>query len=195
MIYINKEAEPEWLSELKAHNKQLTYDDKGFEPYKELLRKELLQEQKGLCAYCCGKIGLNNSHNEHIEPRHMKDGKSSTRSLDYNNLVASCNGYHGEKTCGTHKGNEYDAEKFVSPLCQDCEKEFSYYPNGTILGDKYTIDLLNLDTYKLRKARESVYKAIMYMEKEDIIQTYLCEQEELVPFINVVKWFVNSGMV
>lgn len=195
MIYIKKEAEPEWLSELKTHNKQLTYDDKGFEPYKESLRKELLREQKGLCAYCCGKIGMNNSHNEHIEPRHMKDGKSSTRSLDYNNLVASCNGYHGEKTCGTHKGNEYDAEKFVSPLCQDCEKEFSYYPNGTIIGDEYTISLLNLDTYQLRKARESVYKAVMCMEKEDIIQTYLYEQEELVPFINVVKWFVNSGMV
>ncbi|MGN0506956.1 MAG: retron system putative HNH endonuclease [Lachnospiraceae bacterium] len=195
MIYIKKGAEPEWLIDVKAHNKGLTYDDERFTPYKEQLRKELINEQKGICAYCCARIDVENAHNEHIEPRHWKDGRNSIRSLDYTNLVASCNGFHGEKTCGLHKGNEYDSEKFVSPLYPECEEKFSYYPNGSIVGDDYTIGILNLNSYQLRKAREAVYKSIMYMEKEDIIQVYMNEQNELMPFVNVIKWYVNSSMV
>lgn len=194
MIYIKKGAEPEWLAEVKAHNKGLTYDDERFSSYKEQLREELINEQKGICAYCCTRIDMESAHNEHIEPRHMKDGRSSTKSLDYDNLVASCNGFHGEKTCGPHKGNEYDAAKFVSPLNPECEDKFSYYPNGTIVGDEYTIGVLNLDTYQLRKAREAVYRSIMFMEKEDIIQMYMDEQDGLIPFVNVIKWYVNSDI-
>ena len=32
--------------------------------------------------------------------------------------------------------NEYDEDRFVSPLNPECEEKFTYYPNGTIEGDE-----------------------------------------------------------
>ncbi len=152
-----------------------------------------MKEQKYLCAYCCSEIDEKSCHNEHIEPRHPKKGVSN-KSLDYNNLVASCYGFSGEKTCGKKKDNEYDETQFVSPLEPECEEAFSYLPNGQIEGNRYTIDLLNLDSYKLRQAREAVYRTIMYMSKEDIKLIFCNEDDEkLQPFINVVKWYLNQG--
>lgn len=196
MIYIKKGAEPEWLTEVKAHNKSLTYDDPEFAQYREPLRNELIHEQKNICAYCCGRIDADGAHNEHIEPRHLKDGRYSAKSLDYGNIVASCNGHHGEKTCGFHKGNEYDAPKFVSPLNKECEEKFIYYQNGVMDGDDYTIDLLNLNSYQLRKAREATLKTLssMSLDKKMIQQLYLDDQEEYWPFVNVIKWYVNNDM-
>lgn len=193
MIYIKKEAEPEWLTEVKAHNKGLTYDAPEFAPYRETLRKELIREQKNVCAYCCGKIDMDSAHNEHIEPQNWKNGRKSTRSLDYDNIVASCNGFHGEETCGKHKDNEHDADKFVSPLHLECEEQFVYYPNGMMEGNEYTIDLLNLNSYQLRKAREATYKTLIAMDldKEIIKQMYLDDEEEYWAFVNVIRWYVN----
>ena len=48
-------------------------------------KEELRKEQKGLCAYCCGRITQETSHNEHIEPRHPGQYESK-RSLDYYNI-------------------------------------------------------------------------------------------------------------
>lgn len=145
-----------------------------------------------MCAYCCSEIDDKSSHNEHIEPRHPKNGVSK-RSLDYRNIVASCYGFSGERTCGSRKENEYDEEKFISPLDPECEEAFSYFPNGYMEGNQYTIDLLNLNSYKLKQAREAVYKTIMYMTKEDIKLTYCDEEnEKSQPFINVVKWYLKN---
>ncbi len=112
MIYIEKAEEPEWLTQYKIDNPQTDYDSESFAPFRGQLRKQLVQEQHGLCAYCCGRITEEKSHNEHIEPRHPKQGVSN-RSLDYRNIVASCN---REYTCGTKKENVYDEKCFVSPL-------------------------------------------------------------------------------
>lgn len=115
------------------------------------------------------------------------------RSLDYYNLVASCYGFKGEKTYGFRKGNEYDASQFISPLDPLCENSFHYYPNGKIEGDKYTIDLLNLDTYKLRQAREAVYSVLTDMDAKTIQLVYLNEEKDMLqPFINVIKWYLRK---
>lgn len=150
-----------------------------------------MKEQKYLCAYCCGRIDKEKSHNEHIEPRNPKQG-TSKRSLDYSNLVASCYGFQGERTCGTQKGNDYDEKQFVSPLNSECEEVFRYLPNGKIEGDTYTINLLNLNSYKLRKAREAVYKTILYMDEQTIQQAYNQDEEQLTPFINVIRWYLKQ---
>ena len=169
----------------------MTYDDKKFEKYRGLLREHLVKEQRYLCAYCCCEIDENNSHNEHIEPRHPKCGVSK-KSLDYDNLVASCYGFSGEKTCGPSKENEYDETQFVSPLDLHCEDIFSYYPNGHMEGDEYTIDLLNSNSYKLRQAREAVFRTIMYMSKEDIELIYGGDEEKMQPFSNVIRWYLRN---
>jgi len=153
----------------------------------------LVKEQKYICAYCCCEIDEESAHNEHIEPRHPRVGVSK-RSLDYNNIVASCYGFAGDETCGAKKENEYDETRFVSPLDSECEANFSYNPNGHMEGDEYTIELLNLNSYKLKQAREAVYRTIMYMDKKDIELIYCdYENESLQPFINVIRWYLKNA--
>ena len=85
MICIQKKKTPEFLAEYIAKNPTANYDSDSFKPFYHLLREGLVKEQKGLCAYCCSRITPETTHNEHIEPRNMKDGTISKRSLEYNN--------------------------------------------------------------------------------------------------------------
>lgn len=113
----------------------------------------------------------------------------SRRSLDYTNIVASCNNI---QTCGNSKGNEYDGDRFVSPLQSDCEERFSYDPDGHMKGDDYTISLLNLNSYELKRARWSVYRTIINMKNEDIRLVFCNNEEEYLPFSNVIFWFLKN---
>lgn len=189
MLYIQKESEPKFLTAFKKKYPQKDYDSKEFAEYRPKLNSVLVKEQKGLCAYCCGRITDEKSHNEHIEPRHP--GRyASTRSLDYTNIVASCNNVH---TCGNKKGNQYDEEKFISPLSEKCEEKFTYYPNGTIVGDKYTIDCLNLNAYELKNARKAVYKSLQDLDKDSIHMIYMDEDDGAYsPYYNVIKWYLKT---
>ncbi len=188
MIYIEKSEEPAWLSEFKKHNPTATYDSESFLRHRGRLREELVSEQHCLCAYCCRHISNDQTHNEHIEPRHPKKGVS-LRSLDYSNIVASCN---NKNTCGNRKKNEYDSEAFVSPLRPECEDVFTYYPDGAVEGNPYTIDLLNLNEYELKEARKAVYRTIKDLDKETIELIYCQEEEELPAYYNVIKWFLKN---
>ena len=189
MIHIRKNKTPEFLVEYIRKNPSADYDNESFKEYYRPLREELIKEQKGLCAYCCSRITPERSHNEHIEPRHMQDGTKSKRSLDYRNIVASCN---NNATCGKHKDNIYDEKRFVSPLQDNCTELFSYDPSGNIYGDEYTISLLNLNSFDLRQARKSVYKSILYMTEEEIRLGYCSNIEIFEPFSNVVFWYLKN---
>lgn len=188
MIHINKREEPLWLYEYKKQNPTATYDSDSFAEHREQLRNELVTEQRSLCAYCCGYINNDKAHNEHIEPRNPKNGVSH-RSLDYFNIVASCN---NKITCGNGKQNKYDAEQFVSPLNLDCEDVFTYYPDGEMEGNQYTIDLLNLNAYELKVARKAVYKTIKNLDKDTIKMIYCQEEGELPAYYNVIRWFLKN---
>ena len=192
MIYIQKGEEPEWLKEFKKKYPHANYDSPEFKEYRKPLKKVLIKEQKGLCAYCCGRIRMENSHNEHIEPRNPGT-YTSKKTLDYTNIVASCQGYKGDDTCGPHKDNDYDEERFVSPLMPECEEKFAYFPDGTIEGDDYTIKLLHLDSYELNRARKATYRMLLNLDKSTIEQIYLNSgSEEAEAFINVIKWYVKN---
>lgn len=164
MIYIKKNTEPEWLTEYKRRNPTATYDSESFSGYREQLRKELVKEQHNLCAYCCCQISDDKAHNEHIEPRNPRNG-SSTKTLDYSNIVASCN---NADRCGAKKGNDYEVSEFISPLNPECEDTFIYYPDGEMEGNDYTIGLLNLNSYELKEARKAVYHTLSKLDKGTI---------------------------
>lgn len=189
MLHIKKGQEPRFLTDFKKKYPSKTYESKEFQEYRTQLNAVLRKEQKGLCAYCCGRIEENKSHNEHIEPQHP--GRfSSSRSLDYTNIVASCN---RSKTCGMKKSNEYAAEQFVSPLDENCEEQFTYYSDGIMDGDIYTINLLNLNEYGLRTARKAVISSLQGLDKEMISMIYMDENAEEYPaFYNVIKWYWNT---
>lgn len=190
MLYIKKGKEPDWLIDIKRKHPKVTYDDKKFNNSENIkrLRAELVKEQKYLCAYCCRRINVDTSHNEHIEPRHPKGGHSK-KTLDYYNIVASCN---DKNTCGNKKGNDYDSERFVSPLDKKCEGIFQYYPDGMVEGSQYTIELLGLNDYGLRKARRAVYKELMHLNKDDIKTIYMADENGLEQYMNVIKWYYKS---
>lgn len=192
VLHIQKNKAPEFLEKFKEKNPTADYDSDSFKPLVKPLRDYLVREQRGLCAYCCSRISSEASHNEHIEPRHGKNDAVSRRSLEYTNIVASCN---TADTCGKKKDNEYDAGYFISPVQVDCEDRFSYDPDGYMKGDEYTISLLNLNSYKLRMARRAIYKEIFNLTEDDIRLIYCSNSEEYWPFSNVIFWFLKNNML
>ncbi len=190
MIYINKQQEPEFLIEFKKKYPKKDYDSDEFFQYRSVLNESLRREQRGLCAYCCSRIEQGKSHNEHLEPRHPGT-YISKRTLDYTNIVASCN---NQNTCGKRRENAYNPDKFIVPTNPECENIFDYHLDGIIEGDEYTIDLLNLNDSLLVQARKSVVKILQQYQgdKELIKDCFMDEtQEDLYPYYNVIKWYYN----
>ena len=94
---------------------------------------------------------------------------------------------------GPKKENDYDEKKFIFPLNPVCEDIFSYFPNGVIDGDVYTTELLNLNSHRLKQAREAIYNTIQELDEELIRLIYPEDGEKLPPFINVVKWYIKQN--
>lgn len=65
--------------------------------------------------------------------------------------------------------------------------------DGSIDGDIYTIDLLNLDDYELKNARKAVVRSLQSLSKEDILKIYMNEDGDEYPaFFNVIKWYWHT---
>ena len=195
MIHIDKHETPAWLSELQKQDPSIGgYDDLS-PTAKRRLRQELIDEQFCLCGYCCGQISIDHSHNEHITPRSATSGK---QSLDYGNIIASCNGLsHNADHCGHKKGSTYAAGAYVSPLEEDCEQHFKYYINGEIVGNSPaatdTIQLLNLNSGGLKNARRGILRQSFALNGNDANEYYLKPLEgKLPPFCNIVRYFLRT---
>lgn len=162
---------------------------------KNNLKESLLNEQGFLCCYCQQQLHLNeNTQIEHLAPR----GVDALKMLDYDNLLAACNGGQPEreqynrdntidyqpKYCGHAKANYILA---ITPLDKDCETHFYYEiqdDTGSILDVKVwirssstegkdAIDKLNLNTPKLLALRGQAIAAWIYDEQ----QIYISPQE------------------
>lgn len=147
MIEIKKGTEPAGLRELRDRAAAMGLSPE--EAYNTLrgslkdgVRDALISEQGQLCAYCMCKIPRDDVDAdiapiviEHYVPRNPADGRDTGQGLDYQNLLAVCNGNRARKgrhrfidlTCDAHRGNtEF---KKVNP----CKKE-------TLLSITYTLD-------------------------------------------------------
>ena len=175
---VRQEAPPNFWEKGKAKLHVRSYDDlsdtnAGME-LRCQLRQHLIQTQSGLCAYCCKKINMENSLNEHIQPKSLYP----RLSLDYGNLIASC----AEKTtCGMKKDNNYD-ERFVSPLDEACERQFAFATDGSIYGltpdGEYTCELLNLNSLELRRARKAVLQNCRSFGNKELVRRYYLNDED-----------------
>lgn len=167
MRYIIKRTSPDALETfkkqfLRTQRRLPTYRDLSHKPYlamKHVVKESLLTEQYGLCCYCLKRIGPHNSHIEHLKPQ----SRFPEEDLAYTNLLASCNGIQNRnENCGHRKDDWYD-EETISPLEPDCEKAFSFIPNGSILpkNDRAaaTIQHLELNSFLLQRARQSAISA------------------------------------
>lgn len=199
MKKVNRETEPDfWIEYKSLHPNHCYMDlDKSIQgrQARQDLRNFLLQSQFGLCAYCCRRIGIEDSLNEHIKPQ----AKYPKQTMDYENIIVSCRSEGSTPTCGSNKANEYDEALFVSPL-EECEGHFIFYPNGQIEGigerGQYTCDLLNLNVYELQRARRAQYKICMSYQNEELVHTcFLIPDEEgkQEPFADMIQFFYERG--
>lgn len=154
MKHIHKGQEPQALTQWKRKKRKKRKNPKGnYDDLKKserrAIRESCVSEQYYLCAYCCGAIDgtEENSHNEHIQPQ----SKHPNLSLDYKNIVASCNKSH----CGKAKENKIIP---LTPLMSECETELSFKINGEVEGKtdraKTTIDVLQLGNRGLIERRK-----------------------------------------
>lgn len=186
-----------WKTYVRKHPNEFYLEKGDIEEKKDVikrLRKYMLEEQKGICCYCCASLEYENAHNEHIRPR----DSYPDLSMDYNNMLASC---RNRNTCGMKKGSQFEEKKFVSPLEHGCEDEFIFEPDGTIVGKTirgiYTVNLLNLNTYALKAARQALYKQCCDMAqngKECVKEYYIDARDGKLPrFVDMVEYFYNRG--
>jgi len=180
MLKINKKNEPEFLLEYKRKNAPKTWNDYD-KDIKDSLKEFILgKEQEEYCSYCQRTIYSNDeAHIEHIQPR----DKYPKLFQDYNNIIISCNEKH---TCGMNKGNDYD-DNFINPVLDNPNEYLDFnLANGEILPKytqeetlsykraKYTIEILNLNHYKLKEARKNLIDILqVYKENYDDYNEYL----------------------
>lgn len=97
MIPIIKRPEPVCLTNFRASHGKNGYSLLDHATKSKIL-ESLLSEQGFLCAYCMTKISLNQATIEHWYPQAQSENTTDTNgiySLDYNNMLAVCNGGEG----------------------------------------------------------------------------------------------------
>lgn len=199
MRKIVKDDTPEFWKRYILHNKKIYYDSAD-KKQKLDLRKHMLKVQGYICAYCCACIDERNSHNEHIKPK--AGHRYPNLSMDYKNLLVSCTtkGSKRTSTCGMHKGDEYD-EQFVSPLESDCAEHFCFEVDGRVKGitprGVYTVELLNLNAYKLVNSRKALIDEMNICRdygKEFVQQNYIDEHDGRLPrFVDMTEYLLKQG--
>lgn len=194
MRKIDKTPEPDFWKEFKRKNPNVKYQDldkvNGGEEVRRRLREYMLTNQFYLCAYCCNQLDIDNSLNEHIKPQQAYPNNT----MDYENLIVSCK---NAKTCGSLKDNNYNPNLFISPLDEDCESYFSFAPDGEIHIDndkgEYTVDLLGLNSHKLKEARKAKYKSCEWCDAESIKWFLEPKEGKLDKFVDIIEYFYKKG--
>jgi len=143
-------------------------------PEKPEVHTALLAEQGYICCYCNRRIGPDQerSHIEHIKSR----SHYPLNTLDYDNLVASCQGENENNKpvhCGNAKADWPSPSSetlLVSPLDKECEAAFEFTAIGEIIPSSHfkrqesaaeTIKRLGLDVPKLVAARNSAVEGVI----------------------------------
>lgn len=169
MLYIQKKQEPASLT--RYRKQQFAYYD-GY-PDKDDIRKQLLEEQGYLCAYCMRRIDIEHMKIEHWYP---EDKLSDKECLEYKNMLGTCEGHLlGTKgvddTCDTQKGN---AIITVCPLDQSTIDRIQYrtatgeiYSEDPVIqGDLHNTLNLNSEKHRLKENRKATLSsAIQEMRK------------------------------
>ena len=205
MKYIKKAVEPEVLSDFKINYRndcgnEATYN-KITTIVKNKLKSELLKEQFYICCYCMNRVTQINSHIEHVKPQ----SKFPKETLDYGNLLVSCNGIQDRnENCGHKKTNWFNEAEFITPLNPDCERIFTYSLAGemdsTERNGKITIAKLNLNSFLLVRARKAaIYSSGLFepdfsIKKQEMIDYFTIpnSDNELPQFCMTVMYCVNN---
>ncbi|MBD8090203.1 TIGR02646 family protein [Pseudomonas fluorescens] len=160
MRKITKGDEPTTLTQWKRANPRGRYADLTHEP-SQSIRQACIEEQYGLCAYCCHEITADNARNEHVQAQKL----APNRTVDFSNIVASCDRL---KQCDKAHGHQVLP---LTPLMDECETELKFYISGRVEGltprATTSIQVLNLgnsheNNRALINARKTLVEALLY---------------------------------
>lgn len=197
MRHISKTAAPKSLERWRSANKRKTYPDLGKEQpeIKEVLKQQLIEEQKYLCCYCEREVDIANSHIEHFEPQ----SEMSNRQLDYTNMLISC---CDTTTCGHIKKGTFNPN-LISPTEPDSLSHFSFGIDGSIVGKdgrgEFTKMTLNLNSETLKEQRKSLIDSFVYLLMggiDDEAEKYLRETDGcLNKFYSTIEYLHCAGII
>ena len=229
MIPIHKGIEPNGLAELRqdAIRKGLTQEEayatlKG--QLKDTVRSSLVAEQGQLCAYCMCHISRSDVDEgiapitiEHFDPRNPADHHDTCQGLDYNNLLAVCNGnragrerhhHKNDLTCDAFRGNK--EFKKLNPCIPETLETIEYGADGTITATDPDVcydlsKVLNLNCYTstLIAERKAVYEGLTddmaNVSLEDLqdycvsrLSVFESETNPKTPFVGVIIWYLKT---
>ncbi len=168
MKHIIKGNTPQSLLDYKR-TPNATYNGFGS---KEDVRIALIKEQKGLCAYCNGRIS--NVRNKELgKPKtgieHYKSQEKHPHlQLEYGNMLGVCNGVSKDyneavQHCDTSRGSR---ELTIDPLSISCEKSIIYGSDGKIKSTNPDIqsdfdDILKLNISLLKRERKGILDLVI----------------------------------
>lgn len=163
MIVIKKHSQPNSLIKYKKSEKYPTYETVPTD-IKNDIKHQLIDEQGYICAYCMKRIQQDDTSTiEHYIPRNGKYGNPDEQ-LEYNNLLAVCDGNRGSKnlTCDASKGSDLIT---VNPLNENSIQQIKYKSDGTIYSDNKKINhdldvTLNLNYITIKSNRKSALDAL-----------------------------------
>lgn len=117
MQYIQKQNTPpiDWEKWFTTGNNKRSFDyatDYGSLRYIAEARQYLIDEQKGLCAYCQQKINSDNSSIEHIIPKEF----NKELSTNYFNLVAVCKTTPKDSETQKYHCDKQKGSVLISPI-------------------------------------------------------------------------------
>lgn len=162
MFYITKDKEPEELkifrNNLFAQRKKRYNWDMCPLEVKQAIRRSLVSEQNGLCAYCTRKID-ETCNIEHFKAR----CNNHSKMFEYENMLGvDCKSgldYRFQGLCEDGRGGK---SLTLSPLDRQMVSGIYYLSDGTIKHDKYQNDLdnvLNLNHQIFKQKRVGCLKA------------------------------------
>lgn len=229
MIPIRKSTEPPTLTKLRERaiaeglSPERAYKTlKGNN--KKIVRNSLLREQGQLCAYCMCRIPRNDVDEkiapiviEHYVTRNPADGRDVSQGLDYNNLLAVCNGNRADKaknhsfidlTCDAHRGNTEFRK--VNPCDPDTLINIFYTLDGKIDSTDPDVKVDIIDTLNLNCAssplvseREASLSELLIdmasIEEGDLIDycrsrlsAFQSETDNKTPYQGILIWYLQS---
>ena len=165
MKAIKKGNEPPSLTQHRCK----TFSDYDNYLDKDGLRKNLVAEQGGICAYCLQRIRPDESHMK-IEHWHCQ-AKYSTEQLDYSNMLGVCLGNKGKpernQHCDTKKDDSDIQLNPANPL-HKVEELIQFLGNGRVKSPDPKIDyeinhILNLNEGSLVTNRAGVLDSFIKM--------------------------------
>ena len=223
MILIRKRREPRTLQQYKnmigasyqnMHGAPTGRKRENGEPEDlyEVVLEHLMNEQGRICAYCMRRIPdpkrSPGATIEHIDPQSKTDPK---KAMDYNNMLAVCNGNRNarsddEKTCDAKRGNK---QLDLNPLIASTLESIRYRSSGRIYSDNEKIDAqlnnvlnLNCEALNLIKCRKQALNAMLIeldaKHKGDreyyarLLARYENESDLKPPYVGILIWWLKK---